>query len=212
MSYFLLMFLKTSGQLVSNITNLTLLIILLLPDWLGVRVLTKQVNNCNLMMIEKGIRGGITHISKRYSEANSKYMKYFNPDKPTTFIQYLDVNNLYGWAMSQRLPADGFKWLKGLTVSKTIEIFNQKMSNHGYIFEIDLEYPKKLWISHNDCPLAQEKLKIDNTEKLDGNFYTKGNYVLHCFNLKQYLILGMKLTVVHRGIKFKQFNWMKPHI
>lgn len=164
------------------------------------------------MMIEKGIRGGITHISKRYSEANSKYMKDFNPDKPTTFIQYLDVNNLYGWAMSQRLPAHGFKWLKGLTVSKTIEILNQKMSNHGYIFEIDLEYPKKLWISHNDCPLAQEKLKIDNTEKLDGNFYTKGNYVLHCFNPKQYRILGMKLTVVHRGIKFKQSNWMKPHI
>ena len=53
-----------------------------------------------LMMFERGIRGGITHISKRYAEANNKYMTDYNPDKPSTYIQYLDANNLYGWAMS----------------------------------------------------------------------------------------------------------------
>ena len=56
-----------------------------------------------LMMFEKGIRGGITHISKRYSEANNKYMKNFDKTKPSSYIQYLDANNLYGWAMSQKL-------------------------------------------------------------------------------------------------------------
>ncbi|CAH3171546.1 unnamed protein product, partial [Porites evermanni] len=68
-----------------------------------------------LMMFEQGIRGGITHISKRYSEANNKYMKDYNPDKESTFIQYLDANNLYGWAMLQSLPTHGFKWMSDLT-------------------------------------------------------------------------------------------------
>ncbi|CAH3027156.1 unnamed protein product, partial [Porites evermanni] len=64
-----------------------------------------------LMMFERSIRGGITHISKRYAEANNKYMKNYNPEKKSTFIQYLDANNLYGWAMSQSLPTHGFKWM-----------------------------------------------------------------------------------------------------
>ena len=102
-----------------------------------------------LMMIEKGIRGGITHISKRYAEANNKYMKNYDPQKPSTFIQYLDANNLYGWAMSQNLPTNGFKWMTNLTKDKLMEILektNHSMSNRGkkgYVFEVDLEYPKK---------------------------------------------------------------------
>ena len=100
-----------------------------------------------LMLFEKGIRGGITHISKRYAEANNKYMSDFNSDNTLKFIQYLDANNLYGWAMSQRLPTHGFKWSKNLAVESTKELLNQRLSNHGYIFEVDLEYPKKLWKS-----------------------------------------------------------------
>ena len=61
-----------------------------------------------LMMFERGIRGGITHISKRYAVANNKYMKDYNPNEEPSFIQYLDANNLYGWAMSQQLPTHGF--------------------------------------------------------------------------------------------------------
>ena len=137
-----------------------------------------------LMLFEKGIRGGITHISKRYAEANNKYMSDFNSDNPLKFIQYLDANNLYGWAMSQRLPTHGFKWSKNLAVESTKELLNQRLSNHGYIFEVDLEYPKKLWKSH-DYPLAPEKLQIEKSErsegveKLVGNFYPKSHYVLH---------------------------------
>ena len=97
-----------------------------------------------LMMFEQGIRSGITHISKRYSEANNKYMKDYNPDKPSKYIQYLDANSLCGWAMTQRLPTHGFKWMKNLTNEKVLEILNQRFSNHGYIFDVDLEYPEDL--------------------------------------------------------------------
>ena len=74
-----------------------------------------------LMMFERGIRGGISHISKRYGEANNKYMKNYNPAKESTFIQYLDANNLYGWAMSQQLPTHGFSWMKNITIEKVMD-------------------------------------------------------------------------------------------
>ena len=96
------------------------------------------LHDYDMLMFEKGFRGGITHVSKRYVEANNKYINDYNPDKPSKFIKYLDANNLYGWAMSQRLPTQGFKWLKDLTV----ESINQRVTNHGYIFEVDLEYPE----------------------------------------------------------------------
>ena len=64
------------------------------------------------LFIEKGLRGGTSYIAKRYSEANNKYMKNYGPKKPSKFLTCLDMNNLYGWAMSGYLPCGGFKWLK----------------------------------------------------------------------------------------------------
>ena len=171
-----------------------------------------------LMMFEQGIRGGISHISKRYGEANNKYMKDYNPDVESTFLQYLDANNLYGWAMSQQLPTHGFKWMKDLTVEKVMEILdktNHSMSNlgrKGYIFEVDLEYPSKLWESHNDYPLAPEKMIVNGVKKLICHFKPRKNYVVHYRNLRQYLEMGMKITAVHRGISFYQSSWMEPYI
>ena len=171
-----------------------------------------------LMMFERGIRGGITHISKRYAEANNKYMKNYNLGKETTFIQYLDANNLYGWAMSQNLPTHGFKWMKNITKEKVMDILdkaNHSMSNRGrkgYIFEVDLEYPKKLWETHNDYPLAPEKMIVNGVEKIICHFKPRKNYVVHYRNLRQYLELGMRITAVHRGISFYQSSWMEPYI
>ena len=172
-----------------------------------------------LMMFEKGIRGGMTHISKKYAEANNKYMKDFNPDKPSSFIQYLDANNLYGWAMSQALPTNGFKWMKDLTKAKVIHILekvNCSMTNPvkktGYIFEVDLEYSHDLWETHNDYPLAPEKLKVNGVEKLISHFKSHKNYVIHYRNLRQCLEMGLKITKVHRGISFNQSPWMEPYI
>ena len=131
-----------------------------------------------LMMFEQGTRGGISHISKRYAEANNKYMKDFDETKPSTFIQYLDANNLYGSAMSQKLPTHGFKWID---VDKTsvLKLLEKKDTNQGFIFEVDLEYPSSLWKSHNDYPLAPERIKIDKVDKLICSFLPKKNYVLH---------------------------------
>ena len=171
-----------------------------------------------LMMFEQGIRGGITHISKRYAEANNKYMKDYNPDNESTFIQYLDANNLYGWAMSQQLPTHGFKWMKDITQEKVMEILekaNHSMFNKGkkgYIFEVDLEYPSTLWEKHNDYPLAAEKMFVNGVEKLICHFKPRKNYVVHYRNLRQYLEMGMKITAVHRGISFYQSSWMEPYI
>ena len=164
-----------------------------------------------LMMFEQGTRGGISPISKRYAKANNKYMKDFDVTKPSTFIQYLDANNLYGWAMSQKLPTHGFKWID---VDKTsvLKLLEKKDINQGFIFEVDLEYPSSLWKSHNDYPLAPERIKIDKVDKLICSSLPKKNYVLHYKNLKQYLEEGMILKKVHRGIKFYQSPWMEPYI
>ena len=171
-----------------------------------------------LMMFEQGIRGGITHISKRYAEANNKYMKNYDNKKESTFIQYLDANNLYGWAMSQNLPTHGFKWMQNITKENVMEILdkaNHSMINKGkkgYIFEVDLEYPEHLWDKHNDYPLAPENIKINGVEKLVCHFKTRTNYVIHYRTLRQCLELGMRITSVHRGISFYQSPWMEPYI
>ena len=170
------------------------------------------------MMFEQSIRGGITHISKRYAVANNKYMKDYNPDEESSYIQYLDANNLYGWAMSQQLPSHGFSWMKNITKEKVMEILekaNHSMFNKGkkgYIFEVDLECPQHLWETHNDYPLAPEKMIVNGVEKLICHFKPRKNYVVHYRNLRQYLELGMRITAVHRGISFYQSPWMEPYI
>ena len=164
-----------------------------------------------LLMFEKGIRGGISHISKRYAEANNKYMKDFDKSKPSTFIQYLDANNLYGWAMSQKLPTHGFKWMD-VNIPSVLKLLKKKDTKIGYIFEVDLEYPSSLWEEHNDYPLAPNRIKLDKVEKLVSSFLPKENYVVHYKSLKQYIEMGLVLKKVPRGIKFYQSPWMEPYI
>ena len=98
--------------------------------------------------------------AKRYAKANNKYMNYYDPKKPSTFISYLDMNNLYGWAMSEYLPYEGFKWLKNVDEFDVMSI-NEK-SPIGYFLEVDLEYPDELHELHNDYPLAPEKLAVSS--------------------------------------------------
>ena len=139
-------------------------------------------------------------------------MKNYNPEKKSKFIQYLDANNLYGWAMSQNLPTHGFKWIHNLTVEKVHKLLLGKKNPRGYLFEVDLEYPEELWETHNDYPLAPELMKVGGVEKLICHFKPRKNYVIHYQTLKQCLELGMKLTAVHRGISFHQSSWMEPYI
>ena len=167
-----------------------------------------------LLMIEKGIRGGISIISNRYGKANNKYMKGFNKKELSKYLMYLDANNLYGWAMSQKLPIHSFKWLS----NKEIEnLFNNRIvqvwEKTPCILEVDLEYPEELHDLHNDYPLCPERVECDKgVKKLIPNLRNKNNYVIHYRNLIQCLRLGMKLKKIHRGIKFIESDFMKPYI
>ena len=166
-----------------------------------------------LLMFERCIRGGISMISNRYGEANNKYMEGgFNKNKPSKYIMYLDANNLYGTAMCNKLPTHGFKWLTGGEIEKLCENLNN-LHKTPCILEVDLQYPEKLHDLHNDYPLCPERVKCKNdVEKLIPNLRDKKKYVLHYKNLILYLSLGMKLKRIHKGIKFKESEWMKPYI
>ena len=153
----------------------------------------------------------ISAITKRYSKANNPYLgKDYNPDEPTNYIQYLDVNNLYGWAMSKPLPVDGFEWMPACELPHWDYITDE--DGVGSILEVDLEYPDELHDVHNEYPLASESLKIGKVDKLIPNLQDKMNYVIHYKNLQQCLDLGMKLTKIHRAIKFNERAWLKDNI
>ena len=126
-----------------------------------------------LLMFERGIRGGITQSVHRWTKANDPYMNSFNPNEKTSYLQYLDANNLYGWAMSQALPTGGFKWTK----VKPEDIPSlAKLKNKGYLLEADVKYPKELHDSHNDLPFMFKKLKINGVQKLVPNLFDKVYY------------------------------------
>ena len=157
-----------------------------------------------LLMVEKGIRGGVSMISTRYGKANNPYMDKYDPNLPNKYITYLDANNLYGWAMSKPLPTHGFRWMTNQ------ELTNWK--NHPCILEVDLEYPHHFHDLHNDYPLAPETVKVDKVDKLIPNLNNKTKYVVHHETLKIYESLGLKVTKIHRGITFEESAWLKPYI
>ncbi|XP_015781366.1 uncharacterized protein LOC107359396 [Tetranychus urticae] len=105
-----------------------------------------------LMLIYKGIRGGLSCINKRHVKGNNKYMKGYDKNKPSSYIIPLDANNLYGYAMSFRLPYKDFKWLSRKEINELDILKLDKDSEIGYIFNVDLEYPKELHDLHNDYP------------------------------------------------------------
>ena len=181
------------------------------------------------LFIEKGLTGGIYYIGKRYAKASNKYVNDYDHKKPSAFISYLDINNLYGWALTEYLPYKEFEWLKYVDEFDVMPI--SKKSPIGYFLEVDLKYFDELHELHNDYPLAPEKLgvlsdmssnyctkiadkyeiKVGDIKKLIPNLANKTNYVVHYRSLHLYLSLGMKLTKIHRVLEFKQSDWMKKY-
>ena len=180
------------------------------------------------LFVEKGLRGGISMVSHRHAIANNPQMENYDPEQPTSFLMYLDANNLYGWAMSQPMPIGGFQW-----VDYSEQILQTPVdADHGYTLEVDLEYPASLHAEHNDYPLAPEKLKVEKhwmspyqqnliqelgvtsftCEKLVPSLMPKTRYVLHHRNLQLHLQLGMRLSKVYKVLKFRQSPWMAPYI
>ena len=166
------------------------------------------------MFFEQGIRRGNSYIYKRYSEASEKVN-----------ILYLDLNNLNGCAMSQYLSINNFRWVKNID---KIEQGLKKIKNNSsirYILEVDLEYSEELhaapekinirkeWLSNYCLEIENEhNITIRSVKTLVPNLMNKNNYVIHYRNLQQYLELGIKLKKIHRILKFKQSDWMRPYI
>ena len=163
-----------------------------------------------LLMFERGTRGGITQAIHKYTAVNNEYMgDQYDPSKESTYLQYLDANNLYGWAMSQPFPIGGFKWVD----IDLKEIHNlAKLKGKGYLLEVDISYPKDLHDSHNDLPFMCEKKLIGGVEKLIANLRDKKNYVIHIQALDQALRHGLILECIHRVIEFDQSAWLKTYI
>ena len=160
-----------------------------------------------LLMIEKGIRGGICQATHKYAKANNKYMKNYDKNNESSYLKYLDANNLYGWAMSQKLLVDGFKWVKDL--SKFDEDFIKKYdenSNTGYFLEVDVEYLKTFFNSHKNLPFLPEIKKVEKVEKLICCIEDKEKHVIHIRALKQALNHGLKFKKVHG-----EFSSIKKH-
>ena len=128
-----------------------------------------------LLMVEKGIRGGICHTIHRYSKANKKYLKDCDKNKESSYLKYWDVNNLYGWAMSQKLSVNNFERIEDTYQSNEDFIKNYNEESHeGYFLEVDVKYLEKLHELHNYFPFLPERMKFEK-------------YIIHIRNLKQAL-------------------------
>ena len=185
-------------------------------------------------VIEAGLRGGMTQTTCKKVEANYKYMgSDYDSGKESSYINYLDANNLYGLSMVQKLPYRNLKWDDKITEDDIINYDNGRI---GYTLEVDLEYPKELHDLHNDYPLAPEVMNVkanmlsekqveiyklingskepkdEKTKKLILNLNDKNKYVVHIRTLQFYLKHGLKLKKIHRAIKFEQKEILKPYI
>ena len=158
-----------------------------------------------LLMFELGIRGGITKAIHKYASANNQY----DPSADSIYFQYLDANNLYGWAMSQPLPTGRFRWVD----IKPDEIHDlASYENKGYLLEYDISSPRELHDSRNDLPFMCERMEINLVEKLVPNLHNKRNYVIHIRALDQALTHELILEKIHRAIEFDQSASMKTYI
>ena len=198
------------------------------------KVKLEQLTDIDMYLFcEKGIRGGVSMISHRYASANNKYLKVYIPGDITSYIIYLDANNLYGIAMVQKLPTGDFRWVDEDELTfKYIKNYDADEET-GLFVECDLHYPQHLHDAHNNYPLAPESRAIKTSElspyqvnqieshnekhnekikKLVPNLNDKKNYVVHIKNLQYYLSKGLILTKVHRAIEFTQSAWLKTYI
>ena len=136
-------------------------------------------------------------------------MMDYDPKEPSRYLQYLDANNLHGWAMSQPLPSGGFRWVD-VRPEEVKELSVRE--DRGYLMEVDVRYPSELHDKHNDLQFMCGRMKIGNVGKLVPDLYYKKRYVTHIRALQQALDHGLILEKIHRTIEFKQSPWMKEYI
>ena len=154
---------------------------------------------------EKGIRGGVSMCIVRYAKANNKYMKDYDPTKPSTYLFYIDENNLYGNSMSQDLPYDIEKKMTKEEI--------KDWRNYKCALVVDLKIPEEKHDFLNAFPPAPEHLTINGVKKLVPNLRNKKEYLVYSELLAFYVDeLGLEITNIHRGYIFKCSKWLKPYI
>ena len=185
------------------------------------------------LMVENGIRGGMTMVSHRYAKSNNPQCPDYDPSKPKSWTLYEDMNALYSGAMTQYMPTEILGKVSPEEVPDIQSIAPD--AEIGYMLELDLEAPVHLHDYFADYPLASEKQIISEDwlslynerlvqdkevgngkymsgEKLVQALYPKKNYVVHYRALQTYMKFGMKITKIHSAIKFRQSPWMKDYI
>ena len=176
------------------------------------KVKLELLTDLDMLLFEKGTRGSISQATLKYAKSNNKYMKSYNKNVKSSFLEYLDANNLFGWAMSKKLPIGNFKWDNAnLYTEETIKYYDEN-SKYGALVGVDIEYSKELHRLHKDLPFLAEKKLINKTSKLITSFEDEEKYVIHIETLKQALDHGLKFKKVYRVIKFVQITWMKSYI
>ena len=132
--------------------------------------------------------------------------------KESSYLQYWDVNNLYAWAMRQKLPVNNFVWIKDIYQFNEdfVKNYNEEI-DEGHFFEVDGQYLKKLRELYNGLPFLSETMKIEKVKKLVANLHDKTEYIINIRNLKETLSSGFALKKVHKVIKFNQNPWLKPY-
>ena len=140
-----------------------------------------------LLTFEDGTREGMCIAIHRYAKANNKYMKNYNKNVESSFLDYLDANNLYGWAMSKKLPVGDFELINPEDYTEDIIKKYDENDDYGAILIVDVDYPKKLHKLHSDLPFLPERMKINKVDKLICNTQNKINYVVHIAALKEAL-------------------------
>ena len=162
-----------------------------------------------IMFVEQGIRKGISVCVNRYSEANKKYMPTYDSTIPPNYLLYVDINNLYGKAMSELLPYGGFTWETNVENFDVMSVPDE--SSVGYILKVDLEYPRHLHDIHKDLPFASEHRTPSGSKllpKLMTTLYSKEKYIVHYRHLKQILQHGLILKQIYKILKFKHSKWL----
>ena len=184
------------------------------------------------LMVESAVRGGISTISHRFSRANNKMIPDYDESKPTSYIVYLDMVNLYSYSMSLPLPVGDYKFLEQEEIDKFDILSVDPQGKTGFFVDCSLEYSPSLHSSHSDFPMAPSHLiitkdmlspasirlgeqlgqKFKPCKKLAPTLLDKEHYVCHSSNLQFYVRHGLIVTKIHRILSFTQTPFLKPYI
>ena len=166
-----------------------------------------------LLIVEKRIRGEMCHSINRYAKAINKYTTDYDKNKDSSYVKYWDVN-LYGLAMSRKLPVDGFQQIEdAFQINEDfIKSYNEE-SDEGYFLEVYVQYLENLHKTQNDPPILPQRMKIEKVEKLVTNLHVKSEYIINIRNLKQALNHGqVVIKKVNNVTNFNQRALLKQYI